>query len=77
MSGQLFTPMPPPKTPLGLYRVLAPLAGIRVSPLQLGAMSIGDKGAHMGNMDKEQSFNSSTRITRQEETSSILRTSSE
>ncbi|KAF7345269.1 Aldo/keto reductase [Mycena sanguinolenta] len=49
---------PPPPTKLGAYRALSPLAGIHVSPLQLGAMSIGDKwGAMgMGAMDKESSF---------------------
>ncbi|KAI0047895.1 Aldo/keto reductase [Auriscalpium vulgare] len=49
---------PPPPTPLGRYRVLSPLAGVRVSPLILGAMSIGDKWAKigMGAMDKESSF---------------------
>ncbi|KAJ7165633.1 NADP-dependent oxidoreductase domain-containing protein [Mycena crocata] len=35
-----------PPTKLGVYRTLSPLAGIHVSPLQLGAMS----------MDKESSF---------------------
>ncbi|KAF7331093.1 Aldo/keto reductase [Mycena venus] len=50
-------PLPPTK--LGHYRTLSPLASIHVSPLQLGAMSIGDKwGAlGMGAMDKESSFN--------------------
>lgn len=54
----LFASAPTPATPLGRYRVLAPLAGIRVSPLQLGAMSIGDKWDKfgMGAMDKEASF---------------------
>lgn len=54
----LWTTPPPPQTPLGRYRVLSPLAGVRVSPLQLGAMSIGDKWAQygMGSMDKESSF---------------------
>ncbi|KAH8112132.1 aryl-alcohol dehydrogenase [NADP+] [Phellopilus nigrolimitatus] len=49
---------PPPANPLGRYRVLSPLAGVRVSPLQLGAMSIGDKWAEygLGSMDKESSF---------------------
>ena len=32
-----------PKTPLGVYRLLAPTAGIRVSPLCLGAMSLGNQ----------------------------------
>lgn len=51
-------PPPPPATPLGRYRVLSPLAGVRVSPLQLGAMSIGDKWHNLGfgAMDKESSF---------------------
>lgn len=54
----LFAPAPEPKTPLGRYRVLSPLAGVRVSPLCLGAASIGDKWAEfgMGAMDKESSF---------------------
>lgn len=54
----LWAPPPLPKTPLGRYRVLSPLAGVRVSPLQLGAMSIGDKweAGGYGVMDKEASF---------------------
>lgn len=47
----------PPETPLGRYRVLSPNASIRVSPIGLGAMSIGTgwtKG--MGEMDKDSSF---------------------
>ncbi|KZV64738.1 Aldo/keto reductase [Peniophora sp. CONT] len=53
-----FSPMPLPPTALGKYRVLSPHAGVRVSPLTLGAMSIGDKWAKhgMGAMDKESSF---------------------
>ncbi|KAH8107739.1 Aldo/keto reductase [Cristinia sonorae] len=48
---------PPPPTKLGRYRKLAPLAGVHLSPISLGAMSIGDKwGSFMGSMDKEQSF---------------------
>lgn len=49
---------PPPPTPLGRYRVLSPNAGVRVSPIQLGAGSIGDKWAKygMGAMDKADSF---------------------
>ncbi|KAL5525271.1 ASF1 [Sanghuangporus sanghuang] len=47
-----------PKTSLGRYRVLSPLAGIRVSPIQLGATSIEDKWEKLGTgaMDKESSF---------------------
>lgn len=53
----LFTPAPEPATELGRYRVLSKTAGIRVSPLQLGAMSIGDEwNDFMGSMDKEASF---------------------
>ncbi|KAF7318174.1 Aldo-ket-red domain-containing protein [Mycena chlorophos] len=49
---------PPPKTKLGHYRTLSPNAGVHVSPIQLGAMSIGDKWEPfgMGSMDKEASF---------------------
>ncbi|KAJ7493318.1 Aldo/keto reductase [Mycena galericulata] len=56
MASFFETPTPPTK--LGHYRVLSPLAGIHVSPLQLGAMSIGDKWADMGMgaMDKQSSF---------------------
>ncbi|KAJ7355732.1 NADP-dependent oxidoreductase domain-containing protein [Mycena albidolilacea] len=53
-----FFETPNPSTKLGHYRVLSPLAGIHVSPIQLGAMSIGDKWGEMGMgaMDKESSF---------------------
>lgn len=55
----LRAPPPEPKTPLGRYRVLSRLAGVRVSPIQLGAASLGvskwiDFG--MGAMNKESSF---------------------
>lgn len=54
---ELFAPAPEPATPLGRYRVLSSTAGVRVSPLQLGAMSIGDSWNQvMGSMNKEQSF---------------------
>lgn len=55
---QLFKPLPPPKNKLSVYRTLSPLAGVRVSPLALGAMSIGDKWARfgMGAMNKDSSF---------------------
>ena len=54
----MFKPPAPPKTALGRYRVLCPNAGVHVSPIQLGAMSIGDKWSDlgMGTMDKESSF---------------------
>lgn len=54
---ELFRPAPEPATPLGRYRILSSTAGVRVSPLQLGAMSIGDAWSQfMGSMNKEQSF---------------------
>ena len=54
----LLAPAPPPPTKLGRHRVLSPLAGVHVSPICLGAMSIGDKWEQfgMGAMNKEQSF---------------------
>ncbi|KAI0248742.1 NADP-dependent oxidoreductase domain-containing protein [Lactifluus subvellereus] len=54
----LYSLPPPPPTKLGRYRTLSPLAGVRVSPLQLGAMSIGDRWQEhgLGSMDKESSF---------------------
>ena len=56
--SQLWSPPPPPPSKLARYRTLSPLAGVRVSPIQLGAMSIGDKWQQfgMGSMDKESSF---------------------
>ena len=48
---------PKPQTKLGYHRQLAPTAGVHVSPIQLGAMSIGDKWSEVfGPMDKESSF---------------------
>ena len=38
----IYKPAPDPPTKLGVYRVLAPTAGIHVSPLVLGGVSIGD-----------------------------------
>ncbi|CAL1709961.1 unnamed protein product [Somion occarium] len=46
----------PPATSLGRHRQLAPSAGIHVSPICLGALSIGDKWGVLGSMDKETSF---------------------
>ncbi|OQD75606.1 hypothetical protein PENDEC_c006G06211 [Penicillium decumbens] len=54
---EIFRAAPEPATPLGRYRVLSSTAGVRVSPLQLGGMSIGDSWSEfMGSMNKEQSF---------------------
>merc|ERR1711971_820957 len=53
----IFQPAPEPKTALGRKRILSPTCGLRVSPLCLGAMSIGDAWSDfMGSMDKEASF---------------------
>ncbi|KAE9408677.1 Aldo/keto reductase [Gymnopus androsaceus JB14] len=53
----LFKPADEPPTKLGVYRILSPRAGVRVSPVCLGAMSIGDQwNDWMGSMDKESSF---------------------
>jgi aryl-alcohol dehydrogenase-like predicted oxidoreductase len=54
----IFDPPPPPESGLARYRMLSPTAGVHVSPIQLGAMSIGDKWDvfGMGAMDKEASF---------------------
>ncbi|KAL1406314.1 putative aryl-alcohol dehydrogenase aad14 [Vanrija albida] len=45
----VFAPPPEPVTGLGVSRILSPTAGVRVSPLCLGAMSIGDQwSGYMG-----------------------------
>ncbi|OSX56768.1 hypothetical protein POSPLADRAFT_1062247 [Postia placenta MAD-698-R-SB12] len=56
--SRFWAPAPPPATKLGRHRRLAPLAGIHVSPICLGAMSIGDQWGQygMGKMDKDRSF---------------------
>jgi len=55
--SDFFAPAPEPPTELGRLRILSKTAGIRVSPLQLGAMSIGKAWEKvLGSMDKEQSF---------------------
>lgn len=54
---ELFRAAPEPATELGRYRILSSAASIRVSPLQLGAMSIGNAWSRfMGSMDKDASF---------------------
>ena len=54
----VWAPPPEPRTKLGRHRPLSPLAGVHVSPLQLGAMSIGDawEKRGFGAMNKESSF---------------------
>lgn len=57
MAASFFAPADQPPTELGRYRVLSSTAGVRVSPLCLGAMSIGDAWSEfMGSMNKESSF---------------------
>ncbi|KAF7376742.1 Aldo/keto reductase [Mycena sanguinolenta] len=58
LMSDFFAPPPAPPSKLGVYRKLSSLAGVHVSPLQLGAMSIGDKWTSMGmgEMDKRSSF---------------------
>ena len=56
--ASFLAPAPKPVSRLARYRALSPHASIHVSPLQLGAMSIGDKWERygMGSMNKESSF---------------------
>ncbi|KAI9568585.1 NADP-dependent oxidoreductase domain-containing protein [Boletus coccyginus] len=56
--SSIFAPVAKPTSRLARYRALSPYASIHVSPLQLGAMSIGDKWEQlgMGGMNKESSF---------------------
>ncbi|KAH6676695.1 NADP-dependent oxidoreductase domain-containing protein [Halenospora varia] len=50
----VFPPPAPPKKPLGQYRMLAPNASVRVSPLCLGAMNFGDAWEEfMGKCDQK------------------------
>ncbi|PPQ91279.1 hypothetical protein CVT25_006222 [Psilocybe cyanescens] len=53
----IFSAAPEPESRLAHYRLLSPKAGVHVSPIQLGGMSIGDKwDGLMGSMDKEASM---------------------
>lgn len=53
----LFGEIPKPASLLEYQRVLSPTAGIRVSPLCLGAMNFGDAWAEaMGKCDKKTVF---------------------
>ena len=47
---------PPPPSALGIYRLLSPTAAVRVSPICLGAMAIGEKAEYMGAQTKENAF---------------------
>ncbi|CAL1707562.1 unnamed protein product [Somion occarium] len=52
----MFQPVPDPPSRLARYRRLAPSAGVFVSPIQLGGMSIGDKWPTIGAGGREESF---------------------
>jgi aryl-alcohol dehydrogenase-like predicted oxidoreductase len=56
--SDMFAPAAKPKTGLGRYRVLSATAGVHVSPIQLGAASIGGNWEDIGwtSMNKEKSF---------------------
>ena len=47
---------PEPASPLARYRRLSPKAGVFVSPLQLGTMSLGTNWGPVGTTDKESAF---------------------
>ncbi|KXH67463.1 aryl-alcohol dehydrogenase AAD14 [Colletotrichum salicis] len=53
----LFFPAPDPPTPLARFRILSPNAAIRVSPLQMGTMSLGTAWSDgMGPVEKNAAF---------------------
>ncbi|KAJ2933934.1 hypothetical protein H1R20_g3146, partial [Candolleomyces eurysporus] len=55
----IFPPAPTPRSKLGVYRQLSTLAGVRVSPLCLGGMGIGDSSLfkyNLGSITKESSM---------------------
>ncbi|GJE88472.1 hypothetical protein PsYK624_045550 [Phanerochaete sordida] len=51
-----FPPAPEPSSPLGRYRRLSPRAGVYVSPIQIGTMSLGSKWGGVGTCTKEEAF---------------------
>ncbi|KAL8696512.1 MAG: hypothetical protein Q9224_002752 [Gallowayella concinna] len=53
----IFPTAPKPKSLLGYHRILSPTAGVRVSPICLGAMNFGDAWQQlMGACDKKTTF---------------------
>ncbi|KIK57459.1 hypothetical protein GYMLUDRAFT_86885 [Collybiopsis luxurians FD-317 M1] len=54
--SKFLAPAPPPPTKLGIFRTLSTNAGVHVSPLCLGGMSLGENGEGLGSIDKEGSF---------------------
>lgn len=51
-----FAPAPDPPTHLGRYRRLSPKAGVYVSPISIGTMSLGSNWPFVGSCDKEAAF---------------------
>lgn len=57
MANPLSQEAPQPETELGRYRILSSTAGVRVSQLCLGTLSVGSAwSSFMGSMDKDESF---------------------
>lgn len=58
MAKSTFDPPGAPESGLARYRLLSSRAGVHVSPILLGGMSIGDKWEDLGygTMDKTSSF---------------------
>lgn len=57
--AEVFPTPPAPRSKLGVYRQLSTLAGVRVSPLCLGGLGIGDSSLYtynIGSITKESSF---------------------
>ena len=52
-----FASPPTPISPLNVYRILSPNAGVRVSPLCFGAMNLGTAWREMmGGVEKAEAF---------------------
>lgn len=49
----MFSSPPKPKTALGLHRILSPTAGVKVSPIALGGISIGSSWSEMFGENEE------------------------
>lgn len=56
--ASMFPAAPPPPSGLGYYRRLGTLAGVHVSPIALGGMSVGESMEAFGlkGMTKDESF---------------------
>ena len=51
-----FAPAPDPPTLLGRYRRLSPKAGVHVSPIAIGTMSLGTNWPAVGSCEKDAAF---------------------